>query len=159
MKQTLTINGITAEIELTTEQEKLFFWKEEMIWYYDDNGELDWFVTDKLLKDEILNHVFRHCFGAYSKEECIERKKSADMIEEYREHAEKCNGDKLDWENEHQAKFAVIYNSVNKVIHINSDHVIKYQGVIYFKRCGDIETFITKVGKDNFIKYVLGVRE
>ncbi|NCB43270.1 MAG: hypothetical protein EOM59_11695 [Clostridia bacterium] len=160
MKRTLTDKetNITAEIELTAEQNKVFE-KPQLIWWLNSDGDILSDIPNNY-SAECLQHKMRHSFGSYSKAECLERKKKADFQAEYEEYAEKCNGCKqseLEWENEEQEKHYAYWHP-NLGIMYDCVQVTKFEST-YFLNVEDLRHFIDRIGEPAFKKYVLGVEE
>lgn len=63
---------------------------------------------------------------------------------------------KKEWEDNFLEKWYVEYRYLSESVHFDCDYCIKRRA-LYFKSKKDIQTAIEEVGKEDFIKYFLGV--
>ena len=75
----------------------------------------------------------------------------------YRKYVEE-HSEPLDWNNVNQCKCYAYYTHYDEIIDFYTEHHKKLQGVIYASERKILEEAIEFVGVENFIKYVIGVK-
>ena len=107
--------------------------------------------------DEVIEWDFLIGNCLKTKEEAEERKKQIEYTARYKNYIEE-HSEPLVWKNYDQCKLFVGFDYVTEKIEVGYTSFAKNQGVIYASSEQIIRDAIEEIGKDNFNKYVLGVK-
>lgn len=153
-KQIEEINKKIKELE-KQENKKGYIWKPNL------NEEYYFIKTDGDILSDINNQAiidnFRIDRGNYykTKEEAEYQAKVQKYTNLFRKYVEE-HSEPIDWGNQH--KWALVYNTHQGEMDYHTEPVLKYQGAIYASSKEVLQEAIDFVGKENVIKYVLGVK-
>ena len=152
----MNIEELQEELEKLKEEKKIKRWRAEM---YEDY----YFVTSQLnvmkdFEDEYGSGNGRYnCHNYFKTEE--EAQAVADNIKthiELMELAEELNTGSIDWKDNIQNKFKLVYDNEDKIIAIYDDEFFQEANTVYCTNENFKDEAIKRIGEERLIKYLKG---
>jgi len=155
-KQIEEINKKIKELE-KQKSKKGYIWKpnlNEEYYSIRTAGGISSYINNQKIID-----IFRFEIGNYYKteKEAFYQAKVQKYTNLFRKYIEE-HSEPIDWDKQ-QSNWALVYNTYQKEIAYYPEPILKYQGTIYASSKEVLQEAIDFVGKENVIKYVLGVNE
>ena len=161
MQTTITINGITKEIELTEEQAKQFekpkVWKPKIGDIYSFVDTFGGITKVAWMAWGVDNARLALGIAAETEEECEFIRKKMLVTKQLRDYADEHN-EPIDWGNYKQAKYLIGWDFYSKKLQISGYWTFK--GIdVYFSSEEITKAAVKEVGEENVKKYYLGVKD
>lgn len=137
------------EIERLENKKSYKRWRAEFnndYYYIDEDGNIN-----SIYENNDISDVFKYKTRNYFKteEEAEKHRKNLKTYYELMDLAEELNnGEEIDWENLHQIKYSITYDSDDKEIFSISNNVIKNLGQIYCLNKNFLEVAKQKIGEE-----------